>query len=137
MKIAGWMVACFLPVVFLIVGVSRGGAVRYASWAVFIFLVSQFAFRIRKERSIIRDQAGSVAKVVGAFRKPLEAAHISSIGFRFVAADGRVYSGRSGWTGKKLPHVGQVVPILYNRDDPSNNLALFDFRFYIFNFSGL
>ena len=137
MKVVGWLTACFFPIVFLALGLSQKGVIELASWVAFVYLVCRFGFQLRRERSIIRNQAGSVATVVKAFRKPLEAGYVNSIWYSFMAADGRVYPGKSGWTGKKLPDVGQAVPILYKRNDPSHNLALFDFRFYTFNSLGV
>jgi hypothetical protein len=136
-RAVGWLTACLFPGVFLSLGLSQRGNIAFASWVFFVYLVSVFAFRLFRERSIIGNHAGSVATIVRASRKPLEAGHVHSFRYRFVAADGKIYSGKSGWTGRALTHVGQKVPILYERNDPSHNLALSDFRFYTFNFSGL
>jgi len=133
-RAVGWLAACFFPAVFLSLGLSQKGNIEFAAWVFFVFLVGQFTFRLFRERSIIRNRAGSVATVIGAARKPLEAGHVRSLRYRFAAADGKIYSGKSGWTGKTLPQVGQTVPVLYKQNDPSHNLALFDFWFYTFNF---
>src|SRR5579871_799952 len=136
-RAVGWLTACFFPAVFLSLGLTQKGNIAFASWVFFVYLDCVFGFRHFRERSIIQNQATAVATVVRASRTPLESGYIYSVRYRFVAADGKTYTGKSGWTGRALPHVGQTIPMLYKRKDPSRNLALFDFRFYTFNFTGL
>jgi hypothetical protein len=132
----GWVVACFFPALFLALGVSQRGYIRFASWVFFVFLAVQFSFRLLRERSIIRNRRTAVATVVAESQKPLEAGWVGSVRYRFSTDDGRIYTGKSGWIGRSLPHVGQTVPVLYKQSDPCINLALLDFRFYAFDFDG-
>jgi hypothetical protein len=135
-KVVGWLTAFFFCTLFLSLGLSQKGNIEFASWVFFILLGGAFLFRLFRERSIILSQAGSVATIISASQKPFEAGHVHSVRYNF-AAGGRIYTGKSGWSGRALPNVGQTIPILYKRDNPSRNLALFDFRFYTFNFLAL
>lgn len=61
--------------------------------------------------------------------KGFETGQVYSIRYRFTAADGKDYVGKSGW-GRHTEQVGSEVTVLYCRKEPSLSFITSDFYFY-------
>jgi len=130
----GWFCAVFGAAV---IAVFLRGIPAWIAGFAGIVIATVCVYRLRKERSLLRDY-GTVAATVSQWSKAdgPDGGYVYSVRYRFLSTDGKVYFGKSGITDRELPPEGSTVPVLYKRSDPSQNEALATFWFYRFSYTG-
>lgn len=129
----GWV--CVVLVTAVIAILARG----LPAWVAGCFSVVTViigVYRLHRERVLLNDYEIVVA-TVSQWNKDesTDGGYSYSVRYRFLARDGKVYLG-SGSTQRELPEVGKTLPILYKRDDPTQNEALATLWFFQFTYTG-
>lgn len=125
----GVAIAAFFTACFAVFAASEHGLMALVAWAATATLAGIFGARLIKERQILRDPVGTDAAVTTISTRPLEAAFVYSTRFRFTAADGRTYSGKSDWV-RNRPEGETPIRVAYRANDPKLCLPVEDFRFF-------
>jgi len=119
------------------IAIIERGIGSWVGAAISIGVLAIGVLRFRKEKLLVRDRATTLARITA-----WEKTENSDGGFgylvryRFIGPDNKTFMGKSDSTAEELPQTGEVLPISYKQDDPSQNLPLATFWFYRFIYTG-
>lgn len=92
--------------------------------------------RLRKENALLKGRATTIATVTQwEESESADGGPSYSVKYRFLGPDGKEYFGKET-SQIELPREGEMLPISYLRDDPTQNLPLATFCFYRFTYTG-
>lgn len=118
------------------VALTQHGIAAWALAAISILIAGFALHRFRKESLLLRGRATTIATITDLDRiEGVEGGYSYSVQYEFVGPDGRTYVGKDK-TRVELPDRGELLPVSYLRNDPSQNLPLATFWFFHFTYTG-
>jgi hypothetical protein len=92
--------------------------------------------RLRQERALLEDRATTIATVTHwEESEASDGGRSYAVKYRFLGPNGKEYLGKET-SQVELPRKGELLPVSYLRDDPTQNLPLATFWFYRFTYTG-
>lgn len=129
----GWAAVVLVPASIALV---EQGVGAWVSGAISICLASLALYRLQKERLLLKGRATTIATVTHWQRnESSDGGYSYSVRYQFLGTDGQVCSGKET-SQVELPQQGEMLPISYLIDNPSQNLPLATFWFFRFTYTG-
>jgi hypothetical protein len=129
----GWVAVVLVPASIAFV---EHGVGAWVSGAISICLASLAVHRLRKERLLLKGRTTTIATVTHWQRdENSDGGYSYSVRYQFLCADGQTCSGKET-SQVELPQQGEMLPVSYLTDDPSQNLPLATFWFFRFTYTG-
>lgn len=129
----GWAAIVIVPASIALV---EHGAAAWISGAISICIASLALYRLQKERLLLKGRTTTIATVTYWEKtNDSDGGYSYSVRYQFRGAEGKVYSGKET-SEVELPQQGEMLPISYLTDDPSQNLPLATFWFFRFTYTG-
>lgn len=129
----GWAAAVLVPASIALV---EHGVAAWVSGAISICLASLALYRLQKERLLLKGRTTTIATVTHWQRaENTDGGYSYSVRYQFQGPDGKVCSGKET-SQVDLPQQGEMLPVSYLTDDPSQNLPLATFWFFRFTYTG-
>ncbi len=130
---AAFFAGVLIPAV--IAGCEHGIAV-WALSAISATVACVALTRIKAEWALVSGRTTTIATVTQ-WRKTqaTEGGSVYSVRYRFFGPDNREFVGKQD-SSVELPREGEMLPIAYNHQDPTQNIPLPTFWFYRFTYTG-
>ena len=120
--------------IFVLMLASQQGQVRLFCALAFAATVAYGLRRFLKERTIVLHRAVSLGRVIESRKlRTSDGGYNYEAKYEFTVLDGTAYLGNSGLTIRELPTEGSEIMVLYNPENPAQNLPQDLFWFYKFN----
>jgi len=128
-----WLAGVLVPASIALV---EHGSAAWIAGGISICLASLALYRFQRERLLLKGRTTTIATVTHWQKtKDSDGGYSYSVRYQFLGPNGKLYSGKET-SQVELPQQGEMLPISYLTDDPSQSLPLAIFWFFRFTYTG-